>query len=166
LALFFEITDPYCHTLLALFYLHFGSQNGTFFQILGPYCQTIRTKLARRANTSESNWPVGPVHQTQTGPKGQYIRTKLARRASTSGGNWPEGPVHQDQTGPKYGSEYTTFFTVVLSTAYYLPLKTRNSKLEIETRHRNSKLKLDIEIRNGNSKLKLRLEIKTQAVWS
>ena len=80
--------------------------------------------------------------------------------------NWPVGPVHQDQTGPKYGSEYTTFFTVVLSTAYYLPLKTRNSKLEIETRHRNSKLKLDIEIRNGNSKLKLRLEIKTQAVWS
>ena len=30
------ITDPYCHTLLALFYLHFGSQNGTFFQISGP----------------------------------------------------------------------------------------------------------------------------------
>ena len=63
--------------------------------------QYIRTKLARRASTSGSNWPEGPVSQDQTGPKGQNVWTKLARRASTSGQNWPKGPVYQGQTAPK-----------------------------------------------------------------
>ena len=84
----------------------------------------IRTKVSQaqtgpKGQKDRTKLPEGPVHKDQAGPKGQYIRTKLARRARKSGPNWPEEPVSQEQTKSE--------------------TRSRNSKVEMETRNRNSK---------------------------
>jgi len=92
-----------------------ASKSGPSWPFGRPKGQYIRTKVARRASSSGPSWPEGPVHTDQAGPKGHYIRTKLARRARKSGPNWPEGLVSHDQTKSE--------------------TRSRNSKLEIETRN-------------------------------